>query len=229
MKLLDLFCCAGGASMGYHQAGFEVTGVDIKDQPSYPFKFIKGDVMEVLKDKDFLNSFDAIHASPPCQGYSSATKPDSIYVHYSQGKDTPKLIEPVRNALISTKKYYIIENVAGAKYHLIEPFKLTGYMFGMPIERTRYFECNFPVVLLKNITKRGFCKKYAEENGIDYRDMSVTGKSRRKGSIDVWRKIMNMPWAGRGWELTEAIPPAYTKYIGEQLLKYESNLRIQST
>jgi DNA (cytosine-5)-methyltransferase 1 len=229
MKLLDLFCCAGGASMGYHQAGFEVTGVDIKDQPSYPFKFIKGDVMKIIKDKDFLNSFDVIHASPPCQGYSNATKPDSIYVHYSQGKDTPKLIEPVRNALINTGKYYIIENVAGAKEYLIEPFKLTGYMFNMPIERTRYFECNFPVAELKNITKRGYSKKYAEDNGIDYRDMSVTGKSRRKGSIDVWRKVMDMPWAGRGWELTEAIPPAYTKYIGEQILKYESNIRIQST
>jgi DNA (cytosine-5)-methyltransferase 1 len=222
MKLLDLFCCAGGASMGYYRAGFEVTGIDIKDQPSYPFKFIKGDVMEIIKDKDFLNSFDVIHASPPCQGYSNATKPDSVYVHYSQGKDTPKLIEPVRNALINTGKYYIIENVAGAKEYLIEPFRLTGYMFNMPIERTRYFECNFPVAELKNITKRGYSKKYAEENGIDYRDMSVTGKSRRKGSIDVWRKVMDMPWAGRGWELTEAIPPAYTKYIGEQILKYEN-------
>ncbi|MEY3312133.1 MAG: hypothetical protein RL348_1476 [Bacteroidota bacterium] len=229
MKLLDLFCCAGGASMGYHQAGFEVTGVDIKDQPNYPFTFIKADVLEILKDKDFLNSFDVIHASPPCQGYSKATKPDSVYVHYSQGKDTPKLIEPVRDALIATKKYYIIENVAGAKDHLIEPFKLTGYMFGMPIERTRYFECNFPVTKLKNITKRGYSKKYAEEKGIDYRDMSVTGKSRRKGSIDTWREIMGMYWAGRGWELTEAIPPAYTKYIGEQLLKYESDLRIRFT
>jgi DNA (cytosine-5)-methyltransferase 1 len=222
MKLLDLFCCAGGASMGYHRAGFEVTGVDIKDQPSYPFKFIKGDVIEILKDKDFLNSFDVIHASPPCQGYSKATKPDSIYVHYSQGKDTPKLIEPVRQALIETKKYYIIENVAGAKEYLIEPFRLTGYMFNMPIERTRYFECNFPVAELKNITKRGYSKKYAEDNGIDYRDMSVTGKSRRKGSIDVWRKVMDMHWPKRGWELTEAIPPAYTKYIGEQILKYEN-------
>jgi len=229
MKLLDLFCCAGGASMGYSQAGFEVTGVDIKNQPNYPFKFIKEDVMKVLEYKDFLESFDVIHASPPCQGYSNATKPDSIYVHYSQGKDTPKLIEPVRNALINTGKYYIIENVAGAKEYLIEPFRLTGYMFNMPIERTRYFECNFPVAELKNITKRGYSKKYAEDNGIDYRDMSVTGKSRRKGSIDVWRKVMDMPWAGRGWELTEAIPPAYTKYIGEQILKYESNLRIQST
>ena len=217
MKLLDLFCCAGGAGMGYNKAGFDVTGVDIKDQPNYPFTFIKNDVMEVLQDKDFLSQFDVIHASPPCQGYSKATKDDSVYVHYSQGKQTPKLIEPVRNALIQTGKYYIIENVVGAKNDLIEPFYLTGFMFDLPIERKRYFETNFSVKQPEAKAKRGFTKRYAEKNNIDYRDMSVTGKSRRKGSIDVWRKVMEMPWAGRGWELTEAIPPAYTHYIGEQL------------
>jgi DNA (cytosine-5)-methyltransferase 1 len=222
MKLLDLFCCAGGASMGYNYAGFEVTGVDIKNQPNYPFTFIKNDVLEVLKDKNFLNQFDVIHASPPCQGYSKATKPDSIYVHYSQGKDTPRLIIDVRKELLGTGKYYIIENVVGAKMDLIDPIKLNGYMFNLPIQRTRLFECNFPVQALPNVTKRGYAKKYAQMHNIDYRDMSVTGKSRRKGSIDVWRKIMGMDWAGRGWELTEAIPPVYTKYIGEQLLIHHS-------
>jgi DNA (cytosine-5)-methyltransferase 1 len=217
MKLLDLFCCAGGAGMGYNKAGFDVTGVDIKDQPNYPFTFIKNDVMEVLQDKEFLSQFDVIHASPPCQGYSKATKDDSVYVHYSQGKQTPKLIEPVRKVLIETGKYYIIENVVGAKNDLIEPFYLTGFMFDLPIERKRYFETNFPVKQPEAKAKRGFTKRYAEKNNIDYRDMSVTGKSRRKGSIDVWRKVMEMPWAGRAWELTEAIPPAYTHYIGEQL------------
>ena len=227
MKLLDLFCCAGGASMGYHRAGFEVTGVDIKDQPSYPFKFIKEDVLKVLRNKDFLDQFDVIHASPPCQGYSKATKNDSVYVHYSQGKQTPKLIEPVREALLETKKYYIIENVAGAKEYLIKPFFLTGYMFDLPLERRRYFETNFPVIQPTAKQKRGYAKEYAEKHGIDYRDLSVTGKSRRKGSIDVWRQVMDMYWPRRGWELTEAIPPAYTQYIGEQLIKYESDIRIQ--
>ena len=226
MKLLDLFCCAGGASMGYNLAGFSVFGVDIKDQPNYPFEFIKSDALEILKDKDFLNSFDVIHASPPCQGYSKSTKSDSIYVHYSQGKDTPKLIEIVREALVSSSKYYIIENVIGAKHDLINPIRLTGHMFNLPIKRGRYFECNFPIEQPKNIVRPGYCKKYAERHGFDYRDMTVTGKSRRKGCIDVWRKIMEMPWAGRAWELSEAIPPAYTKYIGEQLLKHESNTRI---
>ena len=224
MRLLDLFCCAGGAGMGYHKAGFDVTGVDIKDQPNYPFTFIKNDVMEVLQDKYFLSQFDVIHASPPCQGYSKATKDDSVYVHYSQGRQTPKLIEPVRKALIKTGKYYIIENVAGAKNDLINPFYLTGFMFNLPIERKRYFETNFSVKQPEAKVKRGFTKRYAEKNKIDYRDMSVTGKSRRKGSIDVWRKVMEMPWAGRGWELTEAIPPAYTLYIGSQfLLHFQEN------
>jgi len=90
-------------------------------------------------------------------------------------------------------------------------------MFDLPIERKRYFETNFPVKQPEAKAKRGFTKKYAEKNNIDYRDMSVTGKSRRKGCINVWRKIMDMPWAKRGFELTEAIPPCYTYYIGEQL------------
>lgn len=224
MNVLDLFCCAGGASMGYKKAGFNVTGVDIKEQPHYPFAFIQQDVMQVLQNEDFLSKFDVIHASPPCQGYSNATKNDSVYVHYSQGKQTPKLIEPVRKALIKTGKYYIIENVVGAKNDLIDPFYLTGFMFDLPIERKRLFETNFPVKQLLAKNKRGYTKRYAEKNNIDYRDMSVTGKSRRKGSIDVWRKIMEMPWAGRGWELTEAIPPAYTHYIGEQLKAYHEKL-----
>ena len=229
MKLLDLFCCAGGASMGYNLAGFSVTGVDIKNQPNYPFPFIKADAIDILKDNSFLEQFDLIHASPPCQGYSKSTKSDSIYVHYSQGKDTTKLIESTRNFLIESKKYYVIENVIGAKNELINPIRLTGHMFNLPIKRGRYFECNFPIIQPKNVVRPGFCKKYAEENGFDYRDMTVTGKSRRKGCIDVWRKIMEMPWAVRAWELSEAIPPAYTKYIAEQFLKYESNTRIQST
>lgn len=217
MKLLDVFCCSGGASKGYHDAGFEVTGVDIKSQPNYPFEFIKADAMDVLKDKDFLSQFDVIHASPPCQGYSNATRDDSKYVPYSQGKQTPKLIPQVRDLI--KHKHHIIENVAGARFDLINPCMLSGFMFGLPIERKRYFECSFLLLPPCPMFPRGYTKRYAEQNGIDYRDMSVTGKSRRSGSIEVWKNIMQMPWAGRAWELSEAIPPAYTKFIGEQFLK----------
>lgn len=222
MKILDLFCCAGGAGTGYSKAGFEVTGVDIKNQPNYPFNFIRGDVLEVLKDKTWLEQFDAVHASPPCQGYSHATKSDSEYVHYSQGKQTPKLIEPLRDVFKTLNKPYVIENVAGAKNELINPFFLTGYMFDLPIQRRRYFETNFNVIQpIEN--KKLSSKEYARIHGIDYRDMSVTGKSRRKGSIETWKRIMDMPWAKRGWELVEAIPPAYTQYIGRFLIQHLIN------
>jgi DNA (cytosine-5)-methyltransferase 1 len=222
-RLLDLCCCAGGASKGYHDAGFQVVGVDIKPQPNYPYEFIQADILEVMKDDVFMARFDAIHASPPCQGYSHATKDNSVYVPYSQGKQTPRLIEPVR-LLMPKGKLYVIENVAGARHELLNPFALTGFMFGLPIERKRYFESNLLISTPQVETKRGFTKRYAAEHGIDYRDMSVTGKSRRTGSIDTWRSIMQMPWAGRAWELSEAIPPAYTKFIGEQLMK-QLNLR----
>lgn len=218
-KILDLFCCAGGASVGYSRAGFEVVGVDIKNQPNYPFDFIRADALEVLEDKAWLEQFDAIHASPPCQGYSHATKNDSEYVHYSSGKQTPKLIAPIRAVFNELKIPYVIENVIGAKNDLINPFFLTGYMFDLPIQRKRCFEANFNVVQpIEN--KKISAKEYARINGIDYRDMSVTGKSRRKGSIETWKRIMGgMDWAKRGWELVEAIPPAYTEYIGKFLLK----------
>lgn len=213
--LIDLCCCAGGASYGYNMAGFEVVGVDIKDQPNYPFKFIKADVLEIMKDVDFMSQFDAIHASPPCQGYSKATKDDSIYVHHTKGKQTPRLIESIRK-LLPPNKPYVIENVAGAKSHLIKPFYLTGFMFGLHIQRKRYFESN--VFIVPPFPTKGNSRRWAEENGIDFRDMSVTGKSRRTGSIDVWKNLMQMPWAGRAWELSEAIPPAYTEYIGKILI-----------
>ena len=212
--------------MGYKLAGFDVVGVDIKSQPNYPFTFIKNDVMEVLEDISFLNQFDIIHASPPCQGYSSSTKDDSVYVHYSQGKQTPKLIEPVRQVLVRINKPYIIENVYGARKTLINPIVLTGYMFGMPIKRRRLFECNFPVIQPIEMYKRGYTKQYALENKLDYRDLAITGKSRRSGSIELWKRIMGMEWANRGWELTEAIPPVYTQYIGNQFIIYDNSKRI---
>lgn len=218
-KLLDLYCCAGGASKGYFDAGFEIVGVDLKPQPNYPYTFIQADALDILRDKGFISQFSAIHASPPCQGYSHATKDNSVYVPYSQGKQTPKLIADTRS-LLPFGTPYVIENVAGAKNELINPFLLSGYMFGLPIERKRYFESNIFIPVPESQQKRGYTKKYALANGIDYRDMSVTGKSRRTGSIDTWRRIMQMHWAGRAWELSEAIPPAYTQYIGGFLLDF---------
>ena len=137
-KLLDLFCGAGGASMGYSRAGFEVHGCDLAEQKRYPFPFIRMDWREYVDKYGHL--FDAFAASPPCQGYS-------VMKHLST-KEHPMLIHEVRDYLRSTGKPYIIENVAGAKPHMQEPLLLCGSMFGLQtncgaqLRRHRLFESN---------------------------------------------------------------------------------------
>lgn len=118
-RLLDLFCCAGGAGVGYSRAGFEVVGVDNKPQPDYPFSFIQADALKL--DPKFVTSFDAIHASPPCQSYSDLAKRNG------NGNEWPRLIEPVRKILTKTGLPYVIENVDGAP--LLHPVILCGTMF----------------------------------------------------------------------------------------------------
>ncbi len=111
MKLLDLYCKAGGASKGYQLAGFEVVGVDIKKQKRYPYEFIQADCLELMKDIEFLKSFDVIAASPPCQTHSITQ-----HLRNAQGKSTDKvdLIPQTREALIASGKPYVIENVPGS-------------------------------------------------------------------------------------------------------------------
>jgi DNA (cytosine-5)-methyltransferase 1 len=113
-RLLDLFCCAGGSGLGYSRAGFEVVGVDINPQPHYPFSFIQADALTL--DPKFIASFDAIHASPPCQAYSDLAKRNG------NAHEWPRLIEPVREMLMRTGRPYIIENVDGAP--LVNPIVL---------------------------------------------------------------------------------------------------------
>jgi DNA (cytosine-5)-methyltransferase 1 len=129
MRLLDLFCGAGGAGMGYHRAGFEVVGVDIKPQPRYPFEFHRADALEYLNQH--WREFDIIHASPPCQFYSRATKMNGTKHNH------PDLLQPTIDALDATGKPYIVENVPGApmKNYLM----LCGTMFGLRVFRHRLF------------------------------------------------------------------------------------------
>lgn len=217
MKLLDLFCGGGGAGMGYALAGFDVTGVDWKPQPGYPFRFIQGDAMEYAASHS--HEYDVIHASPPCQGYSKAvTHSDSRWVGYSRGKAEPLLIEPLRCLLQGQR--HIIENVEGARSHMREPIVLCGAMFDAYPRRHRLFEANWPLSQPAHPKCRGRDKAYALAHGIDYRDMAVAGKSRRSGSIDTWRKLMGMDWTGlRASDIAEAIPPRYTEWIGRRLME----------
>ena len=197
MKLLDLFCGAGGAAMGYHRAGFEVVGVDINEQPNYPFEFIQADAIEYLVNH--YKDFDAIHASPPCQCFSMMQN-----IHKNKDKH-PDLIEPTRKLLEELDKPYIIENVIGAPLR-IDLF-LCGTMFGLPIARHRIFESNVSMPLLTMMCKHD--NLYDPWHG--------------EGSVGQREKLsaaMGIDWFMTRPEVREAIPPAYTEYIGKELLKH---------
>jgi len=134
VRILDLFCGAGGAGEGYRRVGFDVPGVDIKPQPRNPHTFVRGDALEYLRDHG--HEYDAIHASPPCQGYSHLTPKEHKDNH-------EKLIDKLRVLLKRIGKPYIIENVAGAKHELENPIMLCGSMFNLRCQRHRFFETSF--------------------------------------------------------------------------------------
>ena len=213
-RLLDLFCCAGGAAVGYHRAGFEVVGVDNKPQPNYPYEFILGNALKL--DPDFVRSFDAIHASPPCQSYSDLAKRNR------NGHMHPRLVEPTRKMLIESGLPYIIENVEGAP--LIDPVVLCGTMFrGLRVLRHRLFESNIALKVPPHT------KKHPKVHTLDKRkahygktnDMidfvQVTGGG--NCSIVAAKEAMGINWMKKG-ELNEAIPPAYTTFLGKQLMAH---------
>ena len=218
MKLLDLFCGGGGCSVGYANAGFEVEGVDLNKNHKkyYPFKFHNADAIEFLLDN--INNYDIVHASPPCQGYSNhVTSKDSKHVP-TRGKNEPRLIEPLREIFQAAEIPYIIENVIGAKEYLINPIQLCGTMFNLPIRRHRLFESSFNLIEPEHPKCTGVAKKFAEEKGWEYRDMSVTGKGRGAGIKDRWNEIMGITWNMTQNEIVESIPPSYTEYIGKQII-----------
>ena len=215
MRILDLFCKAGGASVGYSRAGFEVVGVDIAKQKRYPFEFIKADAIEVLNDAGFISRFDAIVASPPCQTHSITQ-----HLRNAQGKTTDKsdLIPETRAGLISSGLPYIIENVPGAP--LINPVQLCGSSFGLKVRRHRRFESNIQLV-------GSSCdhKKQGRPVGIygSMRDDIPKG-GKTADTMDQAREAMGVDWMI--WkELVEAIPPAYTEFLGKQLFKHLSEHR----
>ena len=226
MRILDLFCCEGGASRGYADAGFEIVGVDIEPQPNYPYEFHQGDALQVLRGLIFsdilgtpaklgnheyaLSDFDAIHASPPCQAYSTIT-PDKT--------KHPELIEPVRGLLNETGLPYVIENVDGAKRHLVDPTRLCGSSFGLKVRRHRWFETNFPLMALAcrhdlQPEVMGIYGSHPDRK----QHLRPDGTSRgvKATSVEEARHAMGMPWAS--WNgVREAIPPAMTNYIGLRL------------
>ena len=207
MKLLDLFCGVGGASVGYARAGFEVHGVDLKHGKRYPYKYTRADVMDVLQDHKFIQQFDVIHASPPCQTHSITQ-----HLRNAQGKTTSKidLIPETRAALIAADKPYIIENVPGSP--LINPIQLCGSSFELKVRRHRLFESNMPL-------EGSVCNHKLQGRPVGvYGSLNdeIPNGGKTAATIDEARDAMGMPWAI--WtELVEAIPPAFTEYLGGQI------------
>ena len=215
-RLLDLFCCAGGAGMGYARAGFEVVGMDINPQPRYPFKFIQADALQL--DPEFLASFDAIHASPPCQSYSDLAKRNG------NADKWPRLIEPVREMLVRSGLPYVIENVEGAP--LINPVVLCGTMFkGLRVIRHRLFESNILILTPPHGKYHPIChtfdKRKSQYGKTDEMKDFVSVNGGGNCSVAAARDAMGIDWMTKN-ELNEAIPPVYTQLIGEQLLKHIS-------
>ena len=210
-RLLDLFCKAGGASVGYARAGFEVEGVDIEPQPHYPFKFYQADALTFP-----LEGYDAYHASPPCLKYTLAG-----VVHRNKGKIYPDLIGATRCRLVLAGKPYIIENVPPAARFLISPITLCGVYFGLGVFRHRKFECGFPVpqpLHTKHDGKIGDGKYFSVAGGSGrWKSWGTVYRNVSKGTIEQWRQAMGIDWMLRS-EIKDAIPPAYTEYIGKYMM-----------
>ena len=192
--------------MGYHRAGFEVVGVDINPQKNYPFEFHQADALTYP-----LDGFDVIHASPPCQKYSSL-KGLTL-------KEFPDLIGIVRNLLIEAGPTYVIENVQGSP--LINPVKLCGSSFGLNVWRHRLFETSFPI-LFSPVCQHKLCPKPLDITGTGgpqktKRIKPGGGLSRKPENMKQASDAMGIDWMTRK-EINESIPPAYTEWIGKQII-----------
>jgi len=209
-QMIDLFCGAGGAAVGYARAGFDVVGVDIAPQPNYPFEFHQGDALEFLAAHG--HEFDAVHASPPCQAYSTlrAMHPDNIH---------PDLVDPTRRGLLDSGLPFVMENVVGAPMR--NAVTLCGSMFGLSalcrdgvrrqLRRHRLFETNVLIMLDRT------CEHSGQPIGV-YGDGGGGSMTRGYKSIrGEDGEAMGMDWGTRR-EISQAIPPAFTEYLGAQLL-----------
>jgi DNA (cytosine-5)-methyltransferase 1 len=209
MKLLDLFCGAGGAGKGYIDAGFDVTGIDTEPQPDYPGTFIQDDALAYLAAHG--HEFDAIHASPPCQASSALTKGTN------KGREYLNLIPATRALLALHNKPTIIENVQGSD--LRKDLVLCGEMFGLKVIRHRYFECaGFTALPLAHKPHRGRVAGWRHGEWFDGPYFAVYGDGGGKGTVAQWQDAMDMHWTSNRKSIAEAIPPAYTRFIGGQIM-----------
>lgn len=221
----DFFCCAGGAAMGYHRAGFEVIGFDKNPQPNYPFEFHQVDLVDPDSAPDNVElvwpeqlegrNVVAGHGSPPCQSYTDLAELNDIVDKY------PRLIGPTRRLFQRMGIPYVIENVEGAAVDMIDPVTLCGTMFpGLRVLRHRLFESN----LTLEVPPHGahplvftYDKRKAHYGKLDQDTSFVQVTGGGNCTVKNARGAMGIPWMTKN-ELNEAIPPAYTEFIGAQLM-----------
>ncbi|MER6517327.1 DNA methylase [Streptomyces sp. NPDC001553] len=218
--LLDLFCCAGGAAMGYHRAGFDVTGVDIIDRSArYPFAFVQGDALAVLADliaSGEIRRFTAVHASPPCQKRCALT----VGTNSSRGwgGNHVDLVAPTRALLDASGLPYVIEQPDG-KADVRKDITLCGEQFGLAVLRHRNFELGrWSTERLKHPRHRGYVRGW--RHGV-YRDgpyVAAYGDGGGKATVPEAQAAMGIDWTDVREELTEAIPPAYAEWLGHAFL-----------
>lgn len=212
-RILDLFCGAGGAGTGYHRAGFEVVGVDIEPHDDYPFTLFVSDALEFARTWLDAGNFDAIHASPPCPRYSTATPAANRDNH-------PDLIDPIRDILKASGLPYVIENVPGAP--LNNPVVLCGSMFGLGVRRHRLFESNI-AMLQPECDHRaqpqvwGVYGDHGDAQPVTRPDGTSRGNKARNAAHA--REVLGIDWMTRWDDLADAIPPLYTEFIGSALLE----------
>ena len=197
--------------MGYHRAGFDVVGVDINPQPNYPFEFHKADALEYLITHGL--TFDAIHASPPCQASCTLIKGNQK----ATAGDHINLIPETRALLAYYRVPTVIENVQGSE--LRRDLTLCGEMFGLGVIRHRYFEVNnSDVVQPVHKPHRGRVAGWRHGQYFDGPYFAVYGNGGGKGSVAQWQQAMGIDWTDDRQELAEAIPPAYTEFVGRQIM-----------
>lgn len=211
-RILDLYCGAGGAAVGYYRAGFDVVGVDVDPQPDYPYEFVQADAVAYLAAHG--HEFNVRHASPPCQTHSALTKGNR-----ARGwGDVHRDYVPVTRALLDhVGGPYVIENVQGST--LRRDLTLCGEMFGLDVIRHRYFELGgWTVKPLPHLPHRGRVAGWRHGVHHDGPYVAVYGDGGGKGTVERWQEAMGIDWMTTRHDLAEAIPPAYTEWVGIQLL-----------
>ena len=205
-RALDLFCCAGGAGMGLHNAGFDVVGVDIDPQPHYPFEFHQADALMYP-----LDGFDFVWASPPCQAYTLCQR--------IRDNKHPELVGPIRQRMQAAGVPWCIENVVGAP--LVNPIELCGAMFDLKVYRHRLFECSFFVQAPPHPKHVAPIRKMGRPP-LPGDFIHVVGNF---SGVRQAREAMDIPWMPRD-KLREAIPPAYSEYVGRAALSHIASVRM---